>query len=78
MDVNETGRVIHALDAIRRADGDLTKAAALTSTSAGRLQEVLDPSAGRFWNLTPDGRIRLTPMGDGFADRVATFPRVNW
>ena len=56
----------------------MTKAAGLVGVAPNRLQGVLSPSEGKFWSYLPDGSVRLTPMGEGFADRVSTFPRVNW
>ena len=78
MDVNETGRVIHALAAVRAADGAVAVAAHKLGISQSALHRVLAPSSGKFWTVGVGGKVALTGMGNDFPDRISVFPYVNW
>ena len=78
MDVNATGRVIHALAALRDSDGNVQVAAVNLGISKETLLRALAEVGPKFYEELGDGRILPTPMGLRFADRVGTFPYVNW
>ncbi|MDQ3742091.1 MAG: hypothetical protein M3389_14215 [Actinomycetota bacterium] len=78
MDVNSTGRVIHALAALRDADGDVATAAASKGIPPEILIRALAEGGANFYEQTPDGRVRPTAMGLRFAEQEAAFPYVNW
>ena len=77
-DINSTGRVIHALAALRDADGDVAKAAAAKGISPDALLKALAEGGANFYATSDDGRIRPTETGLRFANQVAAFPHVNW
>jgi len=78
MDVHATGRVIHALAALRDCNGNVEEAAVKLGISEETLIRALAEVGSNFYDRLDDGRICPTPMGLRFAGRVGTFPRVNW
>ncbi len=78
MDINSTGRVIHALAALRDANGDIGAAASAKGISEEVLLRALSEGGSNFYEKTPDGRIVPTATGLGFADQIHAFPHVTW
>lgn len=78
MDVNSTGRVIHALAALRDAAGDVAAAAASKGISEQTLLRALSEGGAILYKREADGRIVPTATGLRFAERTHAFPHVNW
>lgn len=78
LDTKETGRVIHALAAVRDSEGSPQAAAAKLGISEELLLATLSAVSPKFCSHDADGVIRLTPMGSRFADQTGVFPWVNW
>lgn len=78
VDVNSTGRTIHALAALRDSNGDVAKAARRLGVRADQVVGAVETGGGALYERLGDGRIMPTQMGRGFADRVSTFPHVSW
>ena len=78
MDIQTTGQVIHALAALRDCNGNLAQAAARLGVSEDAIRRALAQAGPNFYTQSADGSIQPTEMGLRFADRVGTFPHVNW
>ena len=78
MDVNSTGRIIHALAALRDSNGDIERAAAAKGISPETLLRALSEAGSNFYAQAGDGRILPTEMGLRFAGQEGAFPYVNW
>lgn len=78
MDIHSTGRAIHALAALRDSNGDVAKAAGRLGIRPDQVVEAVETGGSALYERLGDGRIMPTQMGLGFAERISTFPYVNW
>lgn len=78
MDINSTGRIVHALAALRDAEGDVQQAASRLGISEETLRRAIAEGGATFFEEGAAGTVKPTAMGSRFADRADTFPYVNW
>jgi hypothetical protein len=78
LDVNATGRAIHALAALRDANGDIVSAAAKLGIAEAVLLQAVSEAGPKLFQQAADGSINPTQMGLRFAEQVHAFPYVNW
>ena len=77
-DVQDTGRRIHALAALRDAGGSIPQAAQALGVSEQVVASTLSAMGSNFYSQSDDGIVHLTDMALRFADQKSAFPFVNW
>jgi hypothetical protein len=77
-EIQETGRRIHALAALRDTAGSIPDAARALGISEQILMSTVSAMGPNFSAPRPDGTIHLTEMALRFAEQKQAFPSVSW
>jgi hypothetical protein len=77
-EIQETGRRVHALAALRDAGGSIPDAARVLGISEQLLVSTVSSMGSNFSTVNPDGSVHLTDMALRFAAQKDTFPSVSW